>query len=85
MSVLGLIFSNPTLLAVMGGVLAALIAFFTGNSRGARRQERKQVAEKLVAAEDRLEMDREATEAERKARDLSDAEAAKEAQRWAKR
>lgn len=85
MSFLGFLLSNPTLIAIMGGVLATLIAFLTGNSRGARRQERKQVAEKLAAAEDRLEMDREATDADRKARDLSDADAAKEAQRWARR
>ncbi|WP_406873284.1 hypothetical protein WHT83_06185 [Aminobacter sp. P9b] len=85
MSVLGFLIGNPTLLAIMGGVVAALIAFITGNSRGARLQERKQAAEKLVAAEDRLEMDREATDADRRARDLSDAEATKEAMRWAKR
>lgn len=34
--------SNPTMLAVMGGLLAVLVAFFKGNSRGARLERAKQ-------------------------------------------
>lgn len=34
--------SNPTLLAIMGGVLAALVAFLKGNSRGAAKERAKQ-------------------------------------------
>lgn len=33
--------SNPTLLAIMGGLLAALVAFMKGNSRGARLERDK--------------------------------------------
>jgi uncharacterized membrane protein YgaE (UPF0421/DUF939 family) len=42
MTILGFLLSNPTLLAIMGGVLAALVAFLKGNSRGARRERDKQ-------------------------------------------
>ncbi|WAX94137.1 hypothetical protein N7E70_021030 [Aminobacter sp. NyZ550] len=38
----GFLLSNPTLLAVMGGLLAALVAFLKGNSRGARRERDRQ-------------------------------------------
>ena len=34
--------SNPTMLAIMGGLLAVLVAFFKGNSRGARLERDKQ-------------------------------------------
>lgn len=34
--------SNPTMLAIMGGLLAVLVAFFKGNSRGARLERAKQ-------------------------------------------
>ena len=34
--------SNPTMLAIMGGLLAVLVAFFKGNSRGARLEREKQ-------------------------------------------
>jgi hypothetical protein len=42
MTILGFLLSNPTLLAIMGGVLAALVAFLKGNSRGARLERDKQ-------------------------------------------
>ena len=38
----GFLLSNPTLLAVMGSLLAALVAFLKGNSRGARRERDRQ-------------------------------------------
>lgn len=34
--------SNPTMLAIMGGLLAVLLAFFKGNSRGANLERAKQ-------------------------------------------
>lgn len=34
--------SNPTLVAILGGLLAALVAFLKGNSRGARLERDKQ-------------------------------------------
>ena len=36
------ILSKPTLVAIMGGLLAALVAFMKGNSRGARLEREKQ-------------------------------------------
>ncbi|MEI5680512.1 MULTISPECIES: hypothetical protein [unclassified Mesorhizobium] len=52
---------------------------------GAGREREKQAGDKLAAAEERLEMDREATAAERQAAGMSDDEARKEAMRWAER
>lgn len=43
MTFLGFLLSNPTLIAIMGGLLAALVAFLKGNSRGARLERDKQV------------------------------------------
>lgn len=42
MSVLGFIFSNPTLLAIMAGIAGALVAFLKGSSRGARLERDRQ-------------------------------------------
>jgi len=44
MTILGFLLSNPTLLAVMGGLLAALVAFSKGNSRGARLERDRQAS-----------------------------------------
>ncbi|MBB6469607.1 hypothetical protein [Aminobacter carboxidus] len=38
MTMIGFLLSSPTLIAIFGGVLAALVAFLRGNSRGARRE-----------------------------------------------
>ncbi|GAA2848461.1 hypothetical protein EDC40_101135 [Aminobacter aminovorans] len=38
MTMLGFLLSSPTLIAIIGGVLAALVAFLRGNSRGVRRE-----------------------------------------------
>lgn len=74
----------PYLLAAGGAVVALLIAYIKGGMDTARKAEAKQTADKLRAAEDRLEMDREATEAERKASGMTDEEARREAMKWAK-
>ena len=42
MTILGFILSNPVLIAIMGGLLAALVAFLKGSSRGARLERDKQ-------------------------------------------
>ena len=42
MTILGFILSNPVLIAIMGGLLAALVAFLKGNSRGARLERDRQ-------------------------------------------
>ncbi|MBA8906788.1 hypothetical protein [Aminobacter ciceronei] len=41
--------TNPTLLAIMGGLLAVLVAFFKGNSRGAAKERAKREAEEAKA------------------------------------
>ena len=54
--------------------------------RNATNRERaKQAAGKLAVAEDRLEMDREATAAERKAAGMTDDKARAEAMKWSRR
>lgn len=65
----------------VGGVLAVLAAAY---AKGRSDQKSSQTKDKLAAAEDLLEMDREATAAEREAGALSDAEARREAEKWAK-
>lgn len=48
--------SNPTLLAIMGGVLAALVAYLKGNSRGARVEREKQAKTEQQARDIRDEV-----------------------------
>lgn len=48
MSIMGFILSNPVVLAVMGGVLGALVAFLKGNSRGAHLERLRQVETELA-------------------------------------
>lgn len=67
-------------------VVAAFISTYArGRLSGARLERDKQAAGNLAAAEDRLEMDREATAAERKAAGMTDDEARVEAMKWARR
>ncbi|RWO76827.1 MAG: hypothetical protein EOS18_24075 [Mesorhizobium sp.] len=68
----------------MLGALAGGIGLFVAGGR-ANKDAARRAAEKLVAVEERLEMDREATDAERLARDLPDEAARREAMRWSKR
>lgn len=41
--------TNPTLLAIMGGLLFGLVTFFKGNSRGAAKERAKREAEEAKA------------------------------------
>lgn len=66
-------------------VIGAFVATYVkGRLSGANRERAKQDQAKLDAAEDQLEMHREATEAERKAAGMTDDEARTEAAKWAK-
>ena len=56
MTFLGFLLSNPTLIAVMGGLLAALVAFLKGNSRGARLERDKQAKAEQKARDVRDEV-----------------------------
>lgn len=71
-------------LAAAGAGIAALVAAYFKVSSDATAKERAKAAQRTIAAkEEQLKMRREADEAERRARALSDEEARKEAERWA--
>ncbi|WP_054312291.1 hypothetical protein [Mesorhizobium sp. 1M-11] len=67
------------------GVVAAIVAGWKLRQSGIDAERARQMREKLAAAEDRLEMDREATAIERRVSGMSDDEARKEAMRWSRR
>lgn len=72
----------------MLGLLAAIAtvgAYRHGRQTREHEEAVRRAQEQLAGAKDRLEMHREATEAERQARDLPDAEARKEALKWARK
>jgi len=48
--------SNPTLIAIMGGLLAALVAFLKGNGRGARLERDRQAKAEQKARDVRDEV-----------------------------
>lgn len=84
-ALLAFILSNPTILAIGAGIIAVAGAWFKGRLSGAKAERNKQAAGKLAAAEDRLEMDREATAAERATAGMTDEQARKEAEPWVRR
>lgn len=72
-------------LAAAGAAIVALIGIVAKSRlEGARLERAKHAAEELRAAEERLEMDREAPEEERKVANMSDKEARLEAMKWAR-
>ena len=85
LTILGAIIGNKTAMAIFTALVGGLGLYVAGGVSRAKQQAAKQAVEKLAAAEDRLEMDRDATAAERKAAGMSDAEAREEASKWAKR
>lgn len=73
-------------LAGGGAIALAVLAIIWRVFSAGRSAERGKQAERGIRAmEERLEMHREATEHERRARDLTDEQARKEAMRWSKR
>ncbi|MFE0015990.1 hypothetical protein ACFWXH_14165 [Mesorhizobium sp. NPDC059054] len=66
------------------GVAAAIVAGWKFRQSGVDAERARQMREKLVAVEDQLEMDREATAIERRTAGMSDDEARKEAMRWSR-
>ena len=69
-------------------IVAAVVAVVGGwklRQSGVDAERTRQAKKDIAAAEDRLEMDREATDIERRVTSMSDAEARKEASRWVKR
>lgn len=67
------------------GAFAAVFAGWTLRQSGIDAERARQMKEKLAAAEDRLDMDREATAIERRVSGMSDREARREAMRWSGR
>lgn len=49
MSILGFLISNPTLLAIMGGVVAVLVAYIKGGIDTAKKEHAKREAEEAKA------------------------------------
>ncbi|WEX07360.1 hypothetical protein [Chelativorans sp. AA-79] len=74
-----------TLVASISAVLLVIWrAFATGRASGRNEERARTSAERSESVEERLEMHREATEAERRAAGTTDEEARKEALKWAK-
>lgn len=67
------------------GAVAAAFAGWKLRQSGVNAERARQIQKEITAAEDRLEMDREATDIERRVTGMTDAEARKEAERWIKR
>jgi outer membrane murein-binding lipoprotein Lpp len=81
-AILAWFLSNPTVLAIGFGVIAAAGAWFKGSLTGAKRERDRQAAKDLASAQDRLEMDREATAVERQTTGMTDEQAKQEAAPW---
>lgn len=73
----------PYLLAGIGAVAAAFGIYTKGRSDAKAKADAKNLKRAVEAKDEQLEMRREADEADRRARALSDEEARKEAERWA--
>ncbi|WP_274626593.1 hypothetical protein [Arvimicrobium flavum] len=73
-------------LAAAGAAVSALgAAYLRGRSDARAKADLRATKREAAALEERLEMNREATDIERKAGELSDEEAQREAMTWAKR
>jgi outer membrane murein-binding lipoprotein Lpp len=77
--------SNPTVLAIGAGIIGALGFGFQQRLAGARAERNRQATKDLAAAQDRVEMNREATDIERQTAGMTDDQARKEAAPWVRR
>lgn len=84
LSMLSALAGNKAIMAIFAALVGGIGLFVAGGISRAKKDTARRAAEKLAAAQDRLEMDREATDAERAARDLPDKAARREAMRWAR-
>ncbi|MER8938739.1 hypothetical protein NKH82_04430 [Mesorhizobium sp. M0915] len=82
---LAAIIGHKTIMAIFAAVIGGLGLYVAGGINRAKKDAAKRAVEQLAAAQDRLEMDREATAAERAAAGMTDAEAREVATKWAKR
>lgn len=75
----------PYLLAGAGAIATVFGIYAKGRSDAKAKAETKSLKRTVAAKDEQLEMNREATEAERQAAALSEAKAREEALRWARR
>lgn len=75
----------PYLLAGAGAMAAAFGIYAKGRSDAKAKAETKSLKRTVAAKDEQLEMNREATKAERDAAALSEAKAREEAAKWARR
>lgn len=85
LSILSAIIGNKVVMTVFAAVAGGIGLCVAGGINRARKEAVKQAEAKVAAAEDRLEMRREAAAEERKAAGMADAAARAEAEKWAKR
>ena len=81
---IALLLGNKFLVGAIGMIVTGIGLYAKGVLTGAKKERAKTMAKDLKAAEDRLEMDREATAAERQAAGMTDDEARAEALKWAR-
>lgn len=79
------VIGNKVIVSILAAVVGGVGLYVAGGIRRAEKDKAQQAAQDLAAAEDRLEMNREATAAERQATAMTDAQARAEAIKWAKR
>ncbi|RWQ16078.1 hypothetical protein [Mesorhizobium sp.] len=84
LAILGAIVGNKVIMKIFASIVGGIGLYVAGGINRVKKDAAKHAADKLAAAEDRLEMDREATAAERLAASMTDAEAREVATKWAK-
>ncbi|MER8702150.1 hypothetical protein [Mesorhizobium sp. M1273] len=85
LSILSAIIGNKLVMTAFAAVAGGIGLYVAGGINRARKEAVKQAEAKVAAAEDRLEMRREAAAEERKAAGMADAAARAEAEKWARR
>ncbi|MER8503211.1 hypothetical protein NKH80_26470 [Mesorhizobium sp. M0904] len=85
LAILSTIIGNKVVMTVFAAVAGGIGLYIAGGFNRAKKEAVKQVEAKIAAAEDRLEMNREASAEGRKAAGMIDAAARAEAEKWARR
>lgn len=85
LAILSAIIGNKVVMTVFAAVAGGIGLYIAGGINRAKKEAVKQVEAKIAAAEDHLEMNREASAEGRKAAGMADAAARAEAEKWARR
>ncbi|MER8956455.1 hypothetical protein NKH98_27835 [Mesorhizobium sp. M0833] len=85
LAILSAIIGNKVVMTVFAAVAGGIGLYIAGGINRAKKEAVKQAEAKIAAAEDRLEMNREASAEGRKAAGMTDAAARAEAEKWARR